>query len=158
MLIAAPIWLLALIPWAVLATWMLWGRREQVAVPFVALWRDGDVRPTSSRAVRVPPLPIILLLLTILLAILAASSPTLSRADPQPLTILVDRGVTMSARDGMGYRYHRAPELLAPHVRGPLRLLAIPAWEEREANAAVLTVAIPAMPPTAVDTSTDITQ
>ena len=158
MLIAAPIWLLALIPWAVLATWMLWGRREQVAVPFVALWRDGEARPTSSRAVRAPSLPIILLLLTILLAILAASSPIVSRADAQSLTILIDRGVTMSARDGIGYRYHRAADLLAPHLRGPVRLLAVPAWEEREVNAAVLTIAIPAMPPTAVDTSADIAQ
>ena len=35
MLIAAPIWLFALLPWTALAIWMLWGRREQATVPFV---------------------------------------------------------------------------------------------------------------------------
>jgi len=114
MLIAAPIWLLALIPWSALAIWMLWGRRERVGVPFLALWRDAEARPSTSRAVQVPPLPIILLLLTILFAILAASSPTLSRSETQPITVLVDRGVTMSARDGDAYRYVRAAELLVP--------------------------------------------
>ena len=52
MFLAAPIWLLALIPWAALAVWMLWGRRERVGVPFLALWQNGDARPTKSRAVQ----------------------------------------------------------------------------------------------------------
>jgi len=158
MLIAAPIWLLALIPWSALAIWMLWGRRERVGVPFLALWRDAEARPSTSRAVQVPPLPIILLLLTILFAILAASSPTLSRSETQPITVLVDRGVTMSARDGDAYRYVRAAELIAPHVRGAVRVVSIPAREERATDAAGLVSAVGSLPPTALDTSADVPQ
>ena len=156
MLIAAPIWLLALIPWSALAVWMLWGRRERVGVPFLALWRDAEARPSTSRAAHAPPLPIILLLLTILFAILAASSPTLSGS--QPITILVDRGVTMSARDGDAYRYVRAAELLAPHARGAVRVISIPARDERATDAASLASAVGSLPPTAMDTSADVAQ
>jgi hypothetical protein len=158
MLIAAPIWLLALIPWSALAIWLLRGRRERVGVPFLALWRDAEARPSSSRAVQAPPLPIILLLLTILFSILAASSPTLSRSETQPITVLVDRGVTMSARDGDAYRYVRAAELLAPHVRGAVRVISIPAREERATDAGGLASAVRALPPTALDTSADVAQ
>ncbi|MDQ3441686.1 MAG: hypothetical protein M3478_15190, partial [Planctomycetota bacterium] len=158
MLIAAPIWLLALIPWAVLAVWMLWGRRERVGVPFLALWRGAEARPTSSRAVHAPPLPIILLLLTILLAILAASSPTLSRMQTSPITVLVDRGVTMSARDGDAYRYVRATELLAPHVSGVARVVVVPARDQQTTDGAGVVDVVRSFPPTAVDTSADVAQ
>ena len=157
-LFATPIWLLALLPWLALAVWMLWGRRERVGVPFLALWRDADARPSASRAVQAPPLPIVLLLLTILFSILAASSPLLSRSETQPVIVLVDRGVTMSARDGDAYRYVRAAELLAPHVRGAVRVVAIPAREERTTDAAGLASAVGALPPTALDTSADVAQ
>ena len=158
MFIAAPIWLVALIPWSALAIWMLWGRRERVGVPFLALWRDAEARPSTNRTVQAPPLPIILLLLTILFAILAASSPTLSRSETQPVTVLVDRGVTMSARDGDAYRYVRAAEFLAPHVRGAVRVVSIPAREERATVAARLMSAVGSLPPTALDTSADVAQ
>ena len=158
MLIAAPIWLLALIPWSALSIWMLWGRRERVEVPFLALWRDAEARPSARRAVQAPPLPIILLLLTILFAVLAASSPVLPQSGTQPVIVLVDRGVTMSARDGDAHRYVRAAEFLAPHVRGDVRVLAIPPREERATNAVGLVSAVALLPPTALDTAVDVSQ
>ncbi|HEV2295926.1 MAG TPA: hypothetical protein VGR35_18915 [Tepidisphaeraceae bacterium] len=159
MVFATPIWLLALIPWAALAVWMLWGRRERVGVPFLALWRDSELRPSASRAIQAPPVPIILLLLTILLAILAGSSPVLLPAGSgRSLIVLVDRGITMSARDGDAYRYVRAAERVAPHVRGAVRVIAVPPRPVQATDAAGLLDAVRSLPPTAVDTSADVAQ
>lgn len=159
MLFATPIWLVALIPWTALAVWMLWGRRERVGVPFLALWRGGDARPSARRAVQAPPIAIVLLLLAILLAILGASSPVIGvNTQNRSVTVLVDRGVTMSARDDDAYRYVRAAELLAPHVNGPVQVIGIPSREVRTTNAARLLEAVRALAPTAVDTSADVSQ
>ncbi len=157
--LATPIWLLALIPWAGLAIWMLWGRRARIGVPFLALWRNGDARPSTRRAVQAPPLAIVLLLLAILFAIVAATSPVLSSGKPdQSVTVLVDRGISMSARDGKAYRYERAAALLATHASGPVRVIAVPSRDVQPTDAAGLVGAVQSLPPTAVDTSADIAQ
>jgi hypothetical protein len=151
MFLAAPIWLLALIPWAGLAVWMLRGRRERVGVPFLSLWQDAEARPTTSRAVRPPPIAIALLLMTILLAILAASAPTISSPNAGQVTVLVDRGITMSARDGDAYRYQRAADMVTPHLGGRVEVVTVPHRTE-------VSTSIRSIPPTAVDTRNDVAQ
>ena len=149
---ATPIWLLALVPWAALVVWMLWGRREQVAVPFLTLWEGGEATPTISRAVRPPPIAVALVLLSILLAILAAATPTASLPHSLPVTVLVDRGITMSAREGDAYCYQRLAATLEPHLHGPVKVFAVPARD-------VPGLAdIASLHPTAMNTADDVAQ
>ena len=97
-----PLWLSLLIPWAVLSWWLLQGRRPRVDVPFVRLWRDGGPAPSRTRSYRFPPIAIVLLLLSLLLAILALTSPMIARRgvglDPSRVIIVVDTGAVMTTQ------------------------------------------------------------
>jgi hypothetical protein len=96
MLFAAPLWLLALIPWAGWTLWLLLARRQRVAVPFVALWRGPIAPPRARPALARPPIALLLLIIAVLCAALAAARPRLpSRAAPE-LWVIIDRGITMS--------------------------------------------------------------
>lgn len=157
-----PIWLLALIPWTVLAVWMLWGRRASAAVPFLALWREGDVRPNSDRWVQPPPIAIALLLLAILLTILAAGSPALSTARGPRIAIVIDRGITMSARDGESgdgdsTRYAQALREVMKQVGDSsiARVVTVPGAGGAGAQVAA---SLETIAPTAIDTSADVEQ
>src|SRR3954453_20890218 len=107
MLLWAPWWLLALLPWAGLTLYLLRGQSPRVGVPFVELWQDADLpRPRRARSLRLPPFAITMVLLALLLAILAAARPAVgvSSVGP-PITIIIDRGVTMSAATVAGGRW-----------------------------------------------------
>lgn len=94
----APIWLALLLPWGLLAIWLLIGQRDRVAVPFLPLWNNTLSAPKTKRSFRAPPWAVVLLLLAILFGILAAAGPEhFSLTGPVP--VLVDRGITMSADD-----------------------------------------------------------
>src|SRR5215207_6429373 len=76
----SPLWLLALIPWAGVALWLLVGRNPRVAVPFIELWNDSDApKRRASRALRRPPAAMVCALLAMLLALVAAAKPALVR-------------------------------------------------------------------------------
>ncbi len=106
MTFAAGIWLIGLVPWAALSAWLLWGRPPRLRVPFLDLWRGPvAVRRQSRRALERPPVAIAALLLAMLLAILAAAGPRLSSSGHGKITVLVDRGLTMSATPGGEARY-----------------------------------------------------
>jgi hypothetical protein len=94
--------LLGLLPWAVVALWMLWGQREKVGVPFLPLW-DGD-QPTRARrrAIQPPPIALAAALLAILLAVLAAARPAIFSSQTGHITIVADRGLTMSIQNSQG--------------------------------------------------------
>ncbi|MGB7159553.1 MAG: hypothetical protein WBD40_15915, partial [Tepidisphaeraceae bacterium] len=157
MVFASPIWLLALVPWAALALWMLWGQREQTGVPFLALWGDDEARPRTTRSARPPPLAVVMVLLAILLAILAAASPALSSAG-RSLSVIVDRGMTMSARDGDAYRFQRAAAQLAPHLHGRVTVVTTPPSDVQTTDGVGFLDAVRRLSPTAVDTSEDVAQ
>ncbi len=95
---AAPAWLFLLLPWCVLAIWLLIGQRDRVAVPFLPLWNNTLGAPKTKRSFRAPPLAIVLLLLAILFGIFGAAGPQ-RRSTIGPVPVLVDRGITMSADD-----------------------------------------------------------
>src|SRR5260221_6415900 len=95
----APIWLFSLLPWGVVTVVLLWGRRTKAPVPFLPLWHGPVTHRRARRSVRPPPVPLLAILLAMLLALLAAARPTL-RAAGTPLTVIIDRGVTMSATPG----------------------------------------------------------
>lgn len=78
MILASPLWLLALVPWAGAALWLLIGRNPRVAVPFIELWHDSDApKRRVSRALKRPPAAIACALLAMLLALVAAARPAL---------------------------------------------------------------------------------
>src|SRR5215207_6043201 len=84
----SPLWLLALIPWAGVALWLLVGRNPRVAVPFIELWNDSDApRRRVSRALRRPPAAIVCALLAMLLALVAAAKPALVRDQIAPAPV-----------------------------------------------------------------------
>ncbi|WP_428939347.1 BatA domain-containing protein [Fontivita pretiosa] len=134
MYFASPLWLLGLIAWAGVALWLLTGKRQRQAVPFVDLWRGPLSSPRARAAMHVPPSPVILLLLATVVAILAAGQPHLRTGAANTavsLTIIVDRGLTMSARGQSRPRWQelliatRDP-ILQHFGRGPVRLLLVP--------------------------------
>lgn len=94
-------WLAALIPWGVLAIWLLTGRHERTAVPFLDLWRAGQAPPPKAvRAIHAPPVPVVLILLSALVAIVAAARPSLNvihSTPSQKLVFVIDRGFSASA-------------------------------------------------------------
>ena len=68
-------------------------------MPFIELSRGAVKFPRSSRQFSPPPLSLIAILAAMLLAILAAAGPTVERGKfPPSVTLIVDRGITMSAR------------------------------------------------------------
>jgi hypothetical protein len=100
----APIYLVGLVPWGALVIWVLTGRRKRERVPFLALWEaPEEVRRPPKKALQIPPVAVALLLLAIPCAILAAAGPIarLHRSE-RIVTVLVDRGATMSAKGPAG--------------------------------------------------------
>src|SRR5438309_1422584 len=97
MVFLSPIWLLGLLPWAAVVIYVLRGRFPRAAVPFLALWAGLITVAKSRRHLHRPPLFLALLLMTMLLALLAAAGPKLrGRGSTALVTIILDRGVTMS--------------------------------------------------------------
>src|SRR2546423_4897256 len=100
MTFAAPIWLALLLPWAILTLWLLRARGKPQRVPFIDLWRGSIAAPKTSRLFHPPPLALLAALSALLLAILAAAQPALKLPlplDDRTATVIIDRGVTMSA-------------------------------------------------------------
>src|SRR3954466_6377088 len=95
---AAPIWLLALVPWAGVVLYLLWGRRRRVDVPFLELWPAQGEGVKVRRRAAPPPIALALAILATLLALLASARPALRSRGETVVTIVVDRGYTMSAR------------------------------------------------------------
>lgn len=132
MLFASPIWLALLLPlWGAVAVWLIWSRRgERTDVPFLALWRVGaEESPRAKREFRPPPLALVAALLAALLAILAAGRPLIisAAAAGPPLTIIVDRGITMSVRDRLAEAIEAArPRVLEAFGEGPTDLVIVP--------------------------------
>jgi hypothetical protein len=101
---AAPLWLWALLPWTAAVLYLLWGCRPRVDVPFLDLWpAPGDEAVRVRRRATPPPIALALAILGTLLALLAAGRPGI-RASGAGLkvSLVVDRGYTMSARGPAG--------------------------------------------------------
>lgn len=133
MLFTGPLWLWLLLPWLGVVIWQWWGRRNRVAVPFLDLWRSELPPPSKRRAFTPPPLAIVMILLAALLAILAAAGPTVhwTGRGGRAMTIILDRGLTMSQMQddqrrfvAAAERVNRAAESLAQ--LGPIQLMTVP--------------------------------
>ena len=151
---AAPLWLLALIPLAAVVLYLLWGRRRQEQVPFLDLWLGPVKGPHPKRRLATPPLGLALAILAMVLAILGSARPGLWRPNSvAPLTIILDRGATMSAGDQLASTVRILDQALAVLSEStPVFLHVVPGvaelsdlgdWNRRVAQ----------FPPTAVDTT-----
>jgi hypothetical protein len=133
MFFASPIWLALLLPpWAGVAVWLMWSRRgERTDVPFLALWRGGaEDSPREGREFRPPPVALVAALAAALLAIVAAGRPAIVDAAPRAgpmVTIILDRGVTMSVGDRMAEVIEAArPAVGEAFGDGPTNLVEVP--------------------------------
>jgi len=156
MFFAAPWWLIGLAPWGALAVWLLRGRRRRVRVPFVAFWKDAEKTEPPRRGFQWPPAWVMLAMVAALLAILGAGRPH-SRwpAGGQPITIIVDRGITMSAGNEPRFRQvaRRVEEHLSKELSSwtAIHLVDVPG-SETTARVSNWRSLIDAMPVTAIDT------
>jgi hypothetical protein len=132
MFFAAPWWLMGLLPWAGVVLWLLRGQRDRVAVPFLPLWHGQAPLPSRRRAIVPPPLALAAALLAMLLAIVAAARPTLFWGQGGAVTVIADRGLTMSIQSNDGKsRLSAAAELadstLSDAGHSPVDLQVVPA-------------------------------
>jgi hypothetical protein len=121
MTFAAPIWLLGLLPWTAVTLYLLWGRRRRIDVPFLDLWPARDEGVRVRRRATPPTVALLLAMLAMLLAILAACRPMLRISTPVPISVIVDRGWSMSA--GRKHDYREAMSALGSQ---PLNVWTVP--------------------------------
>ena len=146
MFFASPIWLLALLPWAGVTLYLLWGRAQKVKVPFLALWEIPDRPPPPRRSLTWPPVAVAMMILAMLAAIVGAARPALrigQQHSSRPVTLIVDRGVTMSARGHSDLRYREAGRLVIPELDrlfgdAPVDLLVVPGQASLSPQSSVL--------------------
>jgi hypothetical protein len=128
---ASPLWLLGLMPWAGATLWLLLARRRRVAVPFVRLWRGTIEPPRTKPHLTLPPFATLLAILALLFTVLASARPSLRSRIGPAITIIVDRGITMSARGERTERFKETCDRLATTLReslgnGPVEITLVP--------------------------------
>jgi hypothetical protein len=164
MTLLSPTWLLALLPWAAFATWMLVGRRRRQRVPFLALWNAPEEVRRPKKGFEPPPLSLLFALLATLFATLALARPraVFAGADARRLTIVIDRGASMSARGPTGQpRFAASAEALARSLmnrkeRVRLELVEVPSGGGWRGSPDQLGPAVAALRRTAVDTADEL--
>src|SRR5918992_2457512 len=108
---AYPIWLVGLLPWAAVTLYLLGGRRKRINAPFLDLWQIPVQGRRPRRRLAAPPVALAMAILAMLLGILAAGDPGVAVATAAAApgtTVIVDRGITMSARGSARPRYVEA--------------------------------------------------
>jgi hypothetical protein len=127
-----PIWLTALLPWAGVTVYLLWGRRKRVNVPFLDLWQIPVQGQRPRRKLAAPPVALAMAILAMLLSVLGAAGPSVvapgGAAAAGAVTVIVDRGISMSARRGERTRYSEALDEVsrALGARARVDLLVVP--------------------------------
>ncbi|MDP9173210.1 MAG: hypothetical protein M3O30_05000 [Planctomycetota bacterium] len=142
MYFTSPIWFIGLIPWGIAVVWLLRGRGTPAAVSFLHLWKGPAFGAPPRKAMQAPPAAIVAAMVASFLAIAAAAGPYLSvqRGAPGRISIIVDRGLSMSASNGRGeLRFVEAAHMLDAAIRersfdGGVDLRIVPGkWYERVA-------------------------
>ena len=117
----APIWLLGVLAWGAFAVWTWIGRRRRTWVPFLALWEAPEELRRPKKGVEPPPVGLLLVLLAMLLGLLAMAKPVWrSATDRGRVTIVVDRGASMSAVPEGKARFARLAEVVGPELAARL--------------------------------------
>ncbi len=145
-----------LVPWAGVVAYVLRRRPPAHGVPFVGLWPVGTSVATRNRR-RLPPWPVVLLLLASLLAVLSAGRPHVALPDGGAVTLLVDRGIGMTAVSAGRLRYDLALDaaearLAEAYGTGPTRLVLVPGGVSEHGTRHTAVAAARAAGPVPVDT------
>ena len=160
--VLSPIWLIGLAPWLLLALWMLRGRGALQRVPFLKLWGGPVAMPRSDRRRQFPPIAIVAILIALLLGVIAAARVAIGKRQELHLTVIVDRGSTMSAQDPQPRFAARCDELAKSledrWPRSRVTLIAVPGNAQADLSLDEFQRAVHAMPPTAVDTTFQLAQ
>jgi hypothetical protein len=174
MIFASPLWLIGLLPWVGVALYLLWGRRKRQNVPFLELWRGPTAVEHARWKVSAPPVALAMGLLAMAAAILGAAGPGMPRTtanDSSAVKVVVDRGLTMSARGATDLRFREAGREASVEIsRGFGRGVAIDTWvvparepgttdaidPERFADPQAWSRWLDRLPPTAVDSAQSI--
>lgn len=156
----APAWLGLLLPWALLALWLLRRSKRSAPVPFVALWRtEHDAAPVIRRRFEFP-LHLILILLALGSIILAAAKPGIrwSTVVGQPVWLIVDTGLGMSAAQDQTTIASSLVQEVAKKLRAtgnlqqPVNLVIVPGQGAQRINLNDLAGLAEQLPSTAIDT------
>lgn len=144
MTLLAPLWLIGLLPWAILVLWLLSGRREAQAVPFLELWpADQTTIPRNPRrSILRPPFWLVLMLLAILIAIGGAARPRITLLPytiGPSVTIILDRGMSMTAQTNGQPRWRQIVQALRFPLQsrfgmGDTRLILLPENQTIDTN------------------------
>ncbi|HWE02717.1 MAG TPA: hypothetical protein VG326_09935 [Tepidisphaeraceae bacterium] len=166
MLFAAPLWLFAMLPWAAAVLWILWGRRKRTYVPFLDLWRGPALHKPTRRALQPPPIFLAAAIAATLAAVLAAAQPAIRSSRPaaiHPITVILDRGITMSALDHGQPRFRatamQAVKALSAYFkrpRTPVDLWTLPGKGPSDRELENLDAAVANLPVTAFDTQASL--
>jgi hypothetical protein len=114
---------LFLIPWLGLVLWLLSGQRHRVNVPFLELWSGPITGPKVKRTIQPPPIALACALVAMLFAILGAAAPLIRSSQASSrATLIVDRGVTMSAEPRRSQLYQSLPSI------DPGEVILVPPW------------------------------
>lgn len=160
MIFLAPAWLGLLLPWALLALWLLRRSKRSAPVPFVSLWRaEHDATPVIRRRFEFP-LHLILILLAMLTLILAAAQPGIrwSTVVGQPVWLIVDTGLEMSAGRNQTTIASSLVQEVAKKLRvtgnsqQPINVVIVPGQGAQLINLNDLTGLAEQLPSTAIDT------
>jgi hypothetical protein len=159
MFFASPLWLMGLLPWAAATMWLLLARRDQVRVPFVRLWH-GTVRSSHARAaISAPPPAVLLAILALLIAVMASAGLGIRTSAPD-VTIIVDRGITMSARYGGTTRFIETCNQLGARLirgsQGNVKLISVPGGETWESDRHQWFAIVRSMKPTTMNTVAEL--
>jgi hypothetical protein len=129
---ASPLWFLALLPWLGVALYLLWGRRKRRDVPFLELWRGPAAVEHAKWKVSAPPIALAMALLAMLAAILGAARPGArwgAGNSQTAINVVIDRGLTMSARGANDLRFREAGRDTADEIDADFgRDVPIDAW------------------------------
>lgn len=166
MLFYSPLWLVGLVPWAAVVLWLLWGRRRKTPVAFLDLWRGPALQKPAKRALQPPPFWMAMALLALLLALLGSARPVvrLRRVAAAPITIIVDRGITMSALNGGEARFVAESRLASKQLSAalprltPVHLIVLPDERIQQTTLASWADYVSHLPPTALDTGAQLRQ
>lgn len=152
---SSPSWLVGLVPWGGLVLWVLLRSPRPVTIPSIVFWRVQGGSQQARRQLHIPPIAVTAILSSIALLIIAAADPHLStRSSPQPVTLIVDRGITLSAsQDGM-VRYQQLAHRLSDRKDITVeKLLFIPSLPASRQGGSDWLAQVQAAPPTAINTT-----
>jgi hypothetical protein len=153
MTFASPILLVCLLPWMAVVVYLFRGMGQRAVVPFLKLW-PRPVAIAIRSGFRPPPTWILLAYTASLLAILAAAGPDWMIAAPvvSDVSIVIDRGITMSGVARYDELIAQCQRFLGPHTAGAaITLIPVPGSSVVVTDGSWAAVAA-ALSPTAIDT------